>query len=1477
MNADGISSESANEQTKALGPLLTRRTFFAGTVAGALTFIGARSFGGGTILAYADEGGELVFKILVANREEIPVIALDMSTASPVALPGVQVTLTSREVEGATASATTDEDGLALINIRPLSTDKDITKQSYTALASAVAKKDGYRLFEEERILAVSGVPSSPDEGVPNLYVVCTAPLVDGQPYLSRLTLDEVDLQFWTPEMPVHPSNDFAHELRFTLRNTTADVQWVAYLLDGETVFKQTQPAKADASGVLDITISDLLFNGTVDHLKAGNTINFRLVGTTSGSSTETVLKGAIVKLVENIYMMFDNPLDEGHSISLFAETPLQDNAKPDPGQSSPIGKWMENHPATLNLNFAILPLKFYSTLDGSFGFALELASFPIFHSSFGKFTKDCNWKTIRDKCGKNGWPAYKAKINEQRDWYVFTKSAAPMASDYKRYMSPLLPNYSLGLSVELMGQGKPTFKSGQKAPVQWDAEFEAKLSVAGSFEATTYATAGFIPLHVSFDFSLQTAFMVAVGAVWTLNNGTPSIEYTPAFKQHSTVLLYAELGLSLGVGIRHLLAAGIRGSGWLKCVLDFDPTRESRGEGKFFKPTVQIGARVQAYVEVLLFSKTISIRELGSKTLVPKDSNDEEMPITFENENRYGTNIVEIDESADADPLDGFKFIGNSALLNVIEGIISFDSNDEPVFAYKPANGTNDFGPIPECGFESPYSADSLDLAFNPVHGIRPTVEHRILESVFLSPHMRAAEAENGNVALLRLGVVLIDGEPRTRFMRSVYYPAARVWDDPMVIEPTRCETKQTKEARKNWHDVALEVAKWDDSQIDLAISSVAATSLEAGLAATIEDVKVATAPLFNNEDEPAYSKVGYWELRESSHVRGAKVSNARNSTTTFWSYYDEANKKYSIKTSHSEVFDGDLTVEGIRLSDVLSRGVFDAYDGINDEYSYDSETGNLTDPSKFNRFGTQRKPIIVGMLPDSGADTCTAVLFVAPDYKKEQSEDPDAAQQAFAPIKFEHVLQVIYFGREIIVEDNQEFGTKTRFLVTMEEPGGKGNRTHKVCEFEAHRQVAKEPIPIPDPDPESPDKYADPNTYTYAVKSYDVDFSRTNILGFVAAEDGKHLYGYRCMEGYVPGNDDDLASVAADDDAIFQGTSCPFASDYAANPAGDANTSRYQILEARWSEEFKSFFEFYPIADLQEPIDSLQLLRTDEKSMTFISMCITDADRARGDVYMIEVPHVMGMHVCSVKPVMRMALQGQICYMDVEIANTGNIPISGFHVKLVEESPSAVLIDEDFTDLTSHIQPVTPSGAYVEEGIDELIDVDETNEAEDPRDKAGVVWPGKTRTFRFGFKVPNEAHGETSFSATMSNPVCAEKYKAVVPQDEGTAQIMAVEDDSYQLMVDPREHPMSIDLVAVDDSVSADSLEDLYSSGDCTWTIETTGGEGGGGGGGNTPKTGDSSGLLAGAALALGAGAAGVAWYEKRRADNERETPAE
>ena len=93
MAKDGISSEPANEQTKALGPSLSRRTFFAGAVAGALTFIGARSFGGGTILAYADESGELVFKILVANREEIPVIALDMTSGKPVAVSGVDVTL----------------------------------------------------------------------------------------------------------------------------------------------------------------------------------------------------------------------------------------------------------------------------------------------------------------------------------------------------------------------------------------------------------------------------------------------------------------------------------------------------------------------------------------------------------------------------------------------------------------------------------------------------------------------------------------------------------------------------------------------------------------------------------------------------------------------------------------------------------------------------------------------------------------------------------------------------------------------------------------------------------------------------------------------------------------------------------------------------------------------------------------------------------------------------------------------------------------------------------------------------------------------------------------------------------------------------------------------------------------------------------------------------------------------------------------
>lgn len=434
--------------------------------------------------------------------------------------------------------------------------------------------------------------------------------------------------------------------------------------------------------------------------------------------------------------------------------------------------------------------------------------------------------------------------------------------------------------------------------------------------------------------------------------------------------------------------------------------------------------------------------------------------------------------------------------------------------------------------------------------------------------------------------------------------------------------------------------------------------------------------------------------------------------------------------------------------------------------------------------------------------------------------------------------------------------------------------------------------------------------------------DTGDTDKTQYFSSFNGRRLYTVRVMDGENPGLSETAAAAVAAG-AEISGVSGPYNSPQAGGVAtGEQEVRLYQLLEARWVDELQTYYDFYPIAQLDHIPDNIGVIAADDvrTDFTFANVVTGDAADALADLkanlYQVAVPKVMAATCSDASPVSPFAAPGDTCWYTIDVTNVGNAPIM-LIAMTAYTSDGEPFATDTFSDLSLHVQDGSDSvcGVYDESGRLELDEngCGKCTLREDARDTAGILWPGKTRTYKFGFKVPEGATGDVEFGVSIAkvedhtdDELAAERLQAfrepralqaarevpVIRPFAHTAQVGTRGDDDVESHLgdivfgggatfSTVRHRLGMHVAC--DKVSFGPLIGrasanyavVGSDGDCTGSDGSLGGSTGlGAGGEKMAATGDAAASVAKAGTAgvlLGAIAAGVAAYEKRRAENE------
>lgn len=268
--------------------------------------------------------------------------------------------------------------------------------------------------------------------------------------------------------------------------------------------------------------------------------------------------------------------------------------------------------------------------------------------------------------------------------------------------------------------------------------------------------------------------------------------------------------------------------------------------------------------------------------------------------------------------------------------------------------------------------------------------------------------------------------------------------------------------------------------------------------------------------------------------------------------------------------------------------------------------------------------------------------------------------------------------------------------------------------------------------------------------------DTGESALTQYFSSFNGRRLYTVRIMEGENPGLSDEAAEAVANG-ATVEGVSGPFCSPQASEASqGAKKVALYQLLEARWVDELQTYYDFYPIAQLEHVPDSIGVIAINDVRTDFTFATITDIEGNEADLYQVAVPKIMAATCSNATPVSPFAAPGDTCWYFIDIANVGNAPITLVAMTAYDADGNEISTTR-YDDLSPYVQSGTDSVRSVYDEDGHLV-VDDNGcgayeRSEDERDTAGILWPGKTRTYKFGFTVPSDGpSGDVEFSVGVS-----------------------------------------------------------------------------------------------------------------------------
>ena len=281
------------------------------------------------------------------------------------------------------------------------------------------------------------------------------------------------------------------------------------------------------------------------------------------------------------------------------------------------------------------------------------------------------------------------------------------------------------------------------------------------------------------------------------------------------------------------------------------------------------------------------------------------------------------------------------------------------------------------------------------------------------------------------------------------------------------------------------------------------------------------------------------------------------------------------------------------------------------------------------------------------------------------------------------------------------------------------------------------------------------------------------------------------------------------------------------------------YQVLAANVHDKtLSSYGDFYPFAQLDMPIDDIACIDANWGAASFCYTTIKDISTLRADIHHVVVPFVEGLSLANVSCTDSFCGPGDACNIAITVANTGNLPILGYTAH-IWDAPNCT-----GNELATVKVSVADNIVSRLEGYKEKLDSQGAPTGEFGDDSAhdeSYLYPGASRTNAVSFTLPEKLSGQVTLHVTIDDVKSGNRH---------------------------------LDTFSADDSTSLLANGDVPGGGSGGGSGSGSGsGSGGGAAADVLSPTGDSMSLTGLAAGALASAAvAGVSWYERRRAENER-----
>lgn len=730
--SDSSNFASGLDQNTLLAKPMSRRLFLsASAVVGVLTFKG--SVLGGTLQAWADESGQQHFVIYILSKTEVPIMVYDVSGASPVPVAGCSVTVGSWCTE-TSKTVVTDESGFAPMDVKELSFQRDDDAASvYDFWGSVSAEKDGYRQFYEGLSWIEAGTATAPDGSRPNTIEVPTQP-DDGTPYLRALMMDDWDIQYVSDlSAYTRESNTADQVVKLQVASGRAGAQVAAsVLVNGEEVRQATATASAEAPYVAELSFADKW----LALLKPGDelSVRFGIQGGTTYSFTCPLAFEETTLLSE-----------DGQIENLPISPGLSSDQTPETREPVVMPDWMGRKGDGAFLNLPFIPIQFFFDEAGRFGVAATLVqvNFLKKHNGEDLLAGKDRVKSFKGLTGKQAWENYKQDvsywIDNWKEAYGKGKDSEPGSSVQAFGTSKLTRDINARFALSAMGYGN--VKKGVKTGTLYttlDAGLCADLFVGFAF--TQQLVICYVPVYWTFDVSANLKMKLLLGMAfedcfenvdWSHHAPGNADIGCPAF----VVAFHLEVGLAVGVGIAGVCSVAIRGYGYFHMDFTFDQV-----EGKPYpQMRFYLGGGVQVIAQCFFFKAVATPvypadwvlydnTTTASASLTGQLEGVGQAPDFFTLPEEDMQLVTDADLAAHMEAKGTWNAAGEAGLASPRFGLADRLMKSEAFERLRKA----------KAGAVNLFHAKQSESAYNPINGLKPTIEELLWEGCYSNPRLR-------------------------------------------------------------------------------------------------------------------------------------------------------------------------------------------------------------------------------------------------------------------------------------------------------------------------------------------------------------------------------------------------------------------------------------------------------------------------------------------------------------------------------------------------------------------------------------------------------------------------------------------------------------------------------------------------------------------------------------------------------------------